>query len=101
MMTRQVPCAIKGCPKMAKAPVSDIVLGDHFTVCDDCERSIVLDSVLRMQQDIEQAPRDWAYNFAAMYNGWKRERHGASLSHKSGVILSIKPLGPVIIRGNG
>lgn len=99
-MTVQVPCAIKECPKMARVEHGEFPANDRFVLCHDCQTSVVLDIMLRLEQDEEMIPKTTAA-FAQIYNGWMRKRKGATLSHRSGSVTSIKSLGPRIITGAG
>lgn len=99
-MIIQEPCAIRGCLKMATVDSRELLGAARFVLCHDCETSIVLDVQLAIEQSDELPPNTtWAY--AEIYNRWSRKRKGQSITHRSGVVTSVKELNsPLYTGGN-
>jgi len=91
MKTLTVSCAIRGCLKFADVDYDAFADGRRFALCPDCETSIILDSVLNMEQTGAILPTTTA-NFAGAFNGWRRRRNGVSITHRSGVVTSLEKL---------
>src|SRR5437879_1814547 len=103
-MIIQCACAIRNCGKLARVESDDYQPSTRFALCHDCEMAVIMDTMLRMHQDGDAGGgMKSVAAFAAIYNGWMRHRKGATLTHKSGVVTSIKRLDglpPIIVRGN-
>ena len=101
-MIIQVSCAIKDCPKVARVDAKEYSSA-RFTLCSDCEQSVVLDFIINMELHHHLAPKS-AANFAVAFNAFRRERRGASITHRSGVVTTMKEMNveaPRIISGSG
>ena len=100
-MILDVSCAIRGCLKFAKVDSREWRQSEEFALCYDCETSILLDLVLFLEQTGEIGEGN-AAQFAARYNGFRRKRKGLSMSHKSGIVKSIRDIRTerLIVGGN-
>ena len=87
-MTLQKPCAIRDCPKMAKVSHTEYA-ADRFALCEDCEMAIILDLHMAMEQ-VGDLSQHVTAQFAALFNGFRRKRKGVSLTHKSGLVTTLK-----------
>ncbi|MFZ1975813.1 MAG: hypothetical protein WAU89_23425 [Candidatus Acidiferrales bacterium] len=81
-----VNCAIRSCPKTVKIESAEYRPSTDFALCNDCETSVVLDTHLRMNESGDfSLPKNWTFNFAVAFNGWRRRRKGVTIGHRSGV----------------
>lgn len=100
-MILDVSCANRRCLKTARVDSAEWRETEEFALCSDCELSVLLDFILRMEQTGEIGAGN-TRQFAAKVNGFRRKRHGLSLTHKSGIVKSMFDLRheQLIIRGN-
>lgn len=99
-MIIEKPCAIRGCPKMARIQHDEYLAAlNHFYLCHDCETSILLDTHLRMEDDNDMLKKT-TLAFMTVFNEWSRKRRGATIPHKSGVATATKYHGPITITGS-
>jgi hypothetical protein len=89
-MTLNKTCAITGCGKPVKVEASEYS-PDRFVLCLDCETAIVLDCHMAMEQ-MGEIPKKATAMFAVPFNAFRRKRKGASLTHKSGLVTTLKEL---------
>jgi hypothetical protein len=88
-------CAIKGCTHQVKttAYLADLHSRD-FVLCDDCESAVVIDTVIAMQATMG-VPLESVKQFAACFNGWKRNQRGIAQAHRPQDLgFSIGPRSP-------
>jgi hypothetical protein len=87
-VTIQKACAIRDCTKTAKINSTEY-RADRFALCEDCEMSVFLDSILNVEQD-GRLPVGMTHEIGIAFNAFRRVRKGASLTHKSGVVTTMK-----------